>query len=338
MAFRVRFVKNIIRFARQRGADLDTLLQAAGYHDLEAMDDETQFIGKEAYDQVITKALEQSGDPLMGLHLGEYLSLSAAGLIVQIAQNSRTVLEALQYTVNFANLGCQELPFELKELDHAWELSLKPNPEWEAQYPQSAHQTIDGQMVFSLREFQSLSLQKHHPLSVHFAYAKPQAKAEYDRVFQCPVRIGMPYTAIYLRKEHVADKVISSDYDLLRLLVGFAEQKLANLENYQSFTNTVRQTIVQMRQTQFPTILQIAANLNMSVRTLQRRLKQEGYTYQNLTDDLKQQFALDYLRHKNLSIKEIAYSLDFSEASSFVRSFKRWYGASPQVYREQHLM
>ena len=86
---------------------------------------------------------------------------------------------------------------------------------------------------------------------------------------------------------------------------------------------------------QFPTIEQVAANLNLSVRTLQRRLKEEGLTYKIVLDELRKQFALDYIKNKELSVKEIAYLLDYAEPSSFIRTFKRWTGKSPNVYRSR---
>jgi AraC-like DNA-binding protein len=338
MAFRASFVKNIIYFAGQRGADPEDLLQAVQCQRMEDLDNEELFFNRTQYERVMQIALRQSSDPHLGLHLGEFLSLSAAGLIVQIAQNSRTVLEALQYTVEFANLGCQELPFQLKELDQAWELSLHPHPEWENQYPLSVHQTMDGMMVFTLREFQSITLQKHQPISVHFSYANPSRQAEYQRIFNCPIRLGTPKTAFYLKKEQVEDQVTSSDYQLLKMLVHYAQQKLESMAQQDDLAHRIRKTILNMAHSQFPTIQEAAANLNLSVRTLQRRLKSENYTYQELTDELKRQFALNYLRNDELSIKEIAYSLNFAEASSFIRSFNRWFGVSPQTYRQQHFL
>lgn len=336
MPFRARFVKNMIHFAGERGADIGDLLRAVDSRHLDELNDEDRFFDRVQYDRVLQIALRQSRDPSLGLHLGEFLSLSAAGLIVQIVQNSSTVLEALRYTVEFANLGCQELPFRLEELDHAWELSLQPDAAWEKQYPLSAHQTMDGMMVFTLREFQSITLQQHQPISVHFSYANPAARPEYERIFQCPVRLGTSQTAFYLNKAQVADKVVNSDFELLQMLVRYAGQKLEHMAREEDFGHRVRKTILNMARPHFPGIREAAANLNLSVRTLQRRLKSEGCTYQEVTDELKREFALDYLRNEELSVKEIAYSLDFAEASSFIRSFNRWFGMSPQTYREQH--
>lgn len=337
MAFRANFVKNIIHFAAQRGAVLTELLDILDCDALGDLDEEERIFDRHQYEAVVEAAVAQTGDPHIGLHMGECMSLSAAGVIVQIAQNSRTVREALEYTVAFANLGCRELPFHLTELEQSWELSLRPDPEWVRQCPISARQTMDGMMVFTLREFQSITLQKYEPVSVHFSYVQEDAQAEYRRIFQCPVRLDRPGTAMYLQKEHVADRVVGSDYALLQLLVRYAENKLEQTTVDQDFSNRVRKTILHMAHPQFPTIRQAAANLNVSVRTLQRRLKEEGFTYQELIDELKKQFALDYLRHEHLSVREIADSLDFAEASSFIRTFNRWFGVSPQLYREQYL-
>ena len=110
MQFRARFIANIIQFASQQGADRRVLLDLVD-SDLEGLMEESLMYPAAIYNQVIEKAVELTGDDCLGLHLGESLSLSAAGLIVQIAQSSRTVEEALYYLVEFANLGCAAMPF-----------------------------------------------------------------------------------------------------------------------------------------------------------------------------------------------------------------------------------
>jgi len=117
--------------------------------------------------------------------------------------------------------------------------------------------------------------------------------------------------------------------------VQHAREKLATLNLEVGFATIVKQSIINLVKPQFPTIDQVAANLNLSVRTLQRRLKEEGLTYKTVLDELRKQFALDYIKNKALSIKEIAYLLDYAEPSSFIRSFKRWTGVSPNNYRNK---
>lgn len=332
MQFRARFIGNIIQFAGQQGADRRLLLELVD-NDLEGLMDENLMYPANTYNQVIEKAVELTGDPCFGLHLGESLSLSAAGLIVQIAQSSRTVKEALSYMVEFANLGCSALPFSLLEQKEEWELSIQPNPLWQEQSPASVRHTMDGMIIFTIREFHTLTRQKYFPLRIHFTRSRPERFMEYERLLHCPVRYEQELDAIYLDKDQVAEPVVTNDYQLLKILVKYAEEKLQQLQLEQGFKTVVKQAILGQANPSFPTVEQVAMNLNLSTRTLQRRLSDEGYSFKSLLDELRRDLALDYLGNPSLSVKQIAYLLDYAEPSSFIRSFKRWEGISPSNYR-----
>ena len=336
MTFRARFLANIIQFAAQQGASRRVLRGIVG-RELAELNDEELVFEAGVYNRLVEKAQEMTGDPYLGLHLGAYLSLSAAGLIVQIVQSSRTVEEALHYIVEFANLGCQALPFRLEKQQGEWELSMHPYPAWEEQSPTAVRHTIDGSMAFTLREFHTLTRQRYSPRRITFTYPRPEKFEEYERLFDCPVYFGQPATALYLDERHVAEPVVTSDYHLLQILVQYAEKKLAALQKGKGFATVVRQSIINLVRPQFPTIQQVADNLNISVRTLQRRLKEEGHAYKTLLDELRRQFAVDYLKNGALSVKEIAYLLDYADSSSFIRSFRRWTGRTPEEYRGENL-
>lgn len=336
MGFRARFVGHLIGFAGQQGADTGALLRISGLTQAQLADD-TLFVDVETYSNVVEQAAHLTGDRHFGLHMGEFMSLAAAGLIAQITQSCGTVGAALHYMVEFANLGCQEFPFSLVKGDQAWELALNPAIAWQQRFPEAARHTMDGMIVFTLREFDALVHGKYHPRQISFSYAEPDELLEYRRLFQCPVVFDQEKTAIYLQKHHLDLPVVSADYDLLSLLVKYAHEKLARLESEHGFATTVRKSILNLVKPQFPTIDAVASNLNMSVRTLQRRLKSSGQTYQSIVNQLRRQLATDYLKSPDLSIKEIAYLLSYSESSAFVRSFRRWYDTSPAQYRKQLL-
>ena len=84
-----------------------------------------------------------------------------------------------------------------------------------------------------------------------------------------------------------------------------------------------------------PSIEQLAEHLCISARTLQRRLKQQDYTYSRLSDEVRHAEALRLLATSASRLGDIAQQLGFSEASSFQRSFQRWQGVSPSQYRRQ---
>ena len=78
----------------------------------------------------------------------------------------------------------------------------------------------------------------------------------------------------------------------------------------------------------------IAEAMNLSARTLQRRLEEQRSSVKEIIDDTRHQMALKYLDQKNHSIKEISFNLGFSDSSNFSRAFKRWEGKTPKQYRQ----
>lgn len=333
MAFNGRFVMNIAHFASQQGADMDELIALSGRSAADLCD-EYCVIDDTRYNAVIERATEVTGDPFFGLHAGENMNLAAAGLIAQLTQTSATVKQALELCCEFANLGCSALPMQLIEEQDRYKVTLTPTELWKKQSDVSVQHTAAGVIAFTIREFHSLTRMRHNPIAIRLTWSAPADSSEYLRVFGCPTHFNKPEIAVLLRKEHVEDSVITADYDLLRILVTYAEEKSAKIKQEQGFSALVKQSVIRLVKPEFPTIEHVAGHLNLSPRTLQRRLKDEGCTYKQLIDELKKEFALSYLKRPDLSIADIAYLLHYADTSAFVRSFKRWTGSTPNKYRE----
>ena len=77
---------------------------------------------------------------------------------------------------------------------------------------------------------------------------------------------------------------------------------------------------------------EVAAKLNVSSRTLIRKLQSEGTNFQLIRDEQAKKQAANYLKDANLSVESIGHLMGFSDASSFRRSFKRWFGETPSQY------
>ena len=78
----------------------------------------------------------------------------------------------------------------------------------------------------------------------------------------------------------------------------------------------------------------IAAELSLSKRTLQRRLQQQDLSYAEIRDKVRFHYSIDYLIEQNASIDSISSALDFSDRTSFTNAFKRWTGLSPSAFRK----
>lgn len=86
-----------------------------------------------------------------------------------------------------------------------------------------------------------------------------------------------------------------------------------------------------------PTITEVAQELGVSPRTIQRGLGARGWSYSRLLDELRFERAKELLEGTTMKIAEISRLLGYSHASHFVRAFRRWTDASPRQYRSRRL-
>lgn len=86
-----------------------------------------------------------------------------------------------------------------------------------------------------------------------------------------------------------------------------------------------------------PKLTDIAAHINLTPRTLQRRLEEEGHTFNALLDRERKNIAHDLLAHSEHSITEISFLLGFSDPSNFSRASKRWFSCAPIQHRQRSL-
>ncbi|MEM6347407.1 MAG: AraC family transcriptional regulator ligand-binding domain-containing protein [Bacteroidota bacterium] len=322
----------MLTFAGQRGADAASLY-AQLEMSVEELRAEHTTLENEAFNRLMRQVLSMTGDGDFGLHAGEYLNLSAAGIVLQIMQASAKIEEALSFVCSLANLGCSSSPMHMEVEGEELALVLRPDPLWWQQAPDIVKQVMDGIFAFTMREITTLIWQRYRPIRVEYSYAQAREYSERTRVFGAPILFSASRNALVLPRAVLDQPIMSSDFDLLALLVGHAEKKLHEKEQEVSFASVVHRTILNLLKPQFPTIEEVAANLNQSVRTLQRKLKEEHTTFKAVLEDIKLELSKVYLGRPQLSIAEVSELLQYAEPSGFIRSFKRWTGQTPQQFR-----
>ena len=91
------------------------------------------------------------------------------------------------------------------------------------------------------------------------------------------------------------------------------------------------------KQTGFPSLQVTARHFHITPRTLHRRLQDEGTSFRDLLEEVRQTLAIEHLRAGRFTIEEIGYTLGYSDTANFRRAFKRWESATPAGYRaRQH--
>jgi AraC-like DNA-binding protein len=78
---------------------------------------------------------------------------------------------------------------------------------------------------------------------------------------------------------------------------------------------------------------EVCRHIGVSCSTMQRRLREEGLSFQDVLDDTRKDLAIRYLSKSALSNSEVAYMLAYQDQGSFFRSFRRWTGTTPEKFR-----
>ncbi len=172
------------------------------------------------------------------------------------------------------------------------------------------------------------------PSHIGFLHAEPAGgRAQHEAFFGCSVGFGETHTRVRFLARHLAIPMPHRDPGLRALLDQQARALLAALPQPGDFDRAVQQMLVRLLPDGEVSLDKVAQGLHQSTRTLQRRLAERGLTWQQLLDRTREQLAREYLRDPALSLAEIGLLLGYSEQSAFTRSFRRWTGQTPMVWR-----
>ncbi|WP_263409319.1 AraC family transcriptional regulator [Terriglobus tenax] len=171
------------------------------------------------------------------------------------------------------------------------------------------------------------------PLRIELMQPRDHVKL-LERHFSCPVITGASQNTIVFREQDAHSPFVTRNSELLEMLAPQFDEELKLASQQNSFTELVRGAIQQRLTGNRPTIENIARDLHMSTRTLQRRLQETGSSFQRVLEEARHQMARYYLGNSVLELNEAAYLLGYEDANSFVRAFRSWEGMPPGQWRE----
>jgi len=172
--------------------------------------------------------------------------------------------------------------------------------------------------------------------TLSLSYRRDNERQYYEHGFDCSVSFEQPSNALTMPAAWMA--IPNPQYDENTWVNAIAQCEVALSElSPTDIVARIRANIdaTLAREPQHLCIDNAARSLGVSVRTLIRRLRASGSSFQTLRDKARQDLALRLLRKPNLTVDEIALALGFSEAANFSRAFKRWFGTSPGRYRRE---
>lgn len=312
---------------RALGVDVDRVVQSLGLTLAELEDPDTR-IPIESLIELGVAAVRETGDIAFGLHLAEHYRPNSFGVLDYLAHSSRTLGEAIRHLCRYNRLF-QDAAETVLEIHGAraeiWQRMLGG-----FSLPPAMNENSMANLVVIGRELTGLDL---IPLEVTFVHPEPPYSSEHARLFKTRVRFNAERDGIVLPVTALDLPIRNADPRLSQILERHAAEILSRTPRVARFSHRVRELCASELREGAPTAGHIASKLEMSERTLRRRLSDEGTTFEAILDDLRRDLSERYLGEPKLSIEDVALMLGYSEAGAFRRAFKRWHGRSPAEHR-----
>lgn len=272
---------------------------------------------------------EMSPDPGFGLKLGTELRFERSHPVAIAGVCSRTFGDALQRLARDKQLTCPE---EIRVHRKAQKTSVEfffieakeVQPDMMVDLGLSwilcvGRRGSDGQIT-------PLRLELTRPV---------KHRALLERHFGCRVRFKADRDALVFRTSDLDRPFVTQNEELLKLIGTHLDSELKAGNANNSLGEQVKQTLRQLLAGKRPTLQDVAQELGLGARTLQRRLTDANITFQQLVEETRRELARHYLKHSTVELNETAFLLGSEDANSFFRAFQVWEGTSPGEWRSR---
>lgn len=313
---------------------IDTAPIKAEFNLTEAMLlDNTARIEGAVFQDVVEILMRETADPLFGLKTAEYVQPITYSIYGYMAMNSKNLAEALERTPEYEKLvGDMGVTKVIPRDDHLfarWDCNMsKPAVRRHVIENVMASWTIFARWITGTNE---------SPVELRLEHSAPTRREllpEYDKIFGCPVLFDQEETGLLLSPEAMRLPLIQADETIFSSLQDTANNRLAEISGQSPVAAQVKSALRGLMKEGIPRKDSLAETIGMTSRTMQRRLKEEGCSYQEILNELRHELAIDLLENTDLPLEEIGHRLGFQEPRSFHRSFKAWTGQTPGFYRK----
>jgi AraC-like DNA-binding protein len=305
------------------GYDAESLLASAGIAVADATDPDAR-VPCEALGRLVSSAQHQRFTPNIAMELARVTPLGAYPLIDYLVMTSDSVGAGIRQLARYYRLVGNPILIDLHQEADPIRIEMAAGAAFSVEFTATLiilhlrHET-DGYFVAD-------SISVGH---------EPEDVAAWERVLGCPVNQKAAWNGVSVPRRSWLLPLRRRDPVLRQVLEARADDVLSRLPSRPGLALQVQRVLASCVAGGDTGIDALARQLAMSARTLQRRLAAEQVSYQELLDETRKEAAARYLRESTLAIGEVAYLVGYSEPAPFHRAFRRWYGMTPETFRQQ---
>ena len=315
------------------GINIDPVLKRHGLN--MASMDASAIIDRSQELRILMDAHQGVKDAKLGLYTGQHFGLAGYGPFSLLLMTSANALEACQVGVKYHEVAYLFGKLSMNPNPPYMSLRIEPDP-----LPKEITRFIidrDVSGMFKMVEDMAHSLGQTIQLKeVWLPFEQPSDISPYKARFNCPIKFDQAFAQLVIEPSDLTANFPQANNTSFEL---YRSQCEAQLKKQKAYTGQLHQHARQylaLFSQQYPSINQLSQYLHISERTLRRRLKEQGYSFQQLLDEVRFEKAKHLLENSEESQESIAQKLGFSESPAFNHAFLRWSGISPGKWRKQH--
>jgi AraC-like DNA-binding protein len=280
-------------------------------------------------DEAWFRATELLGDPCIGLKAARFFNPASLQALGFAWLASDTLYDALSRLVRYSHLLSDGLNLQLTVSKDICRLTIE-HTQIEGR---AEAQRIDAFWAALLAFSRMITSEELSPKRLSLRRLPPPCIDKFYALFRAPVSFAAPKDGIEFGRE-IAERTLPTSN---RVLAHANDQVINNYLahiNANDLPGRVKSRLVELLPSGVCSEAEVADALHVSLRTLQRRLADQGTSFKVLLDEARRELAMHFISEGRYSIKETSYLLGFAEPGNFSRAFRRWTGTTPSRFRE----
>jgi AraC-like DNA-binding protein len=321
-------LKALFQAAESLGADIDALFIDAGLEPRELDDADRRYPVSDLF-ALYELVQEKTVCPDIGLYIGRIDYINRLNLQLYACSACTTFREYLNV-----------MPSVLRIVGDIGEVKVQREGDfirldWQPLAPESANQRFlsDSSLAVAAAIVNSVCVRPIPVRAAHFSYCQPADLSLLKQHFGEHILFNQASSCLYLDRASLDYALIRLDANWVQALAQPIRYLFEDNNNSNDFVVALRKTLLRLLPSGHMNIDTAAEALNISRRTLQRRLAEQGTQFLQVLQELRAELALQYLNDERLSITDIAFLLGYGDHSSFSSAFRIWHGKSPRDFR-----
>ena len=293
-------------------------------------DQERIYVSTEGLFALYRAVPQASSDPAIGLKLGTEPRIERYDPISIAAVSARSFRDALERLARYKQITCPE---ELRVVERGDECRVQFR--WLLAHETEPRALVDVCFARVLSIARRGTGEPVTPRRLELRGATG-SREMYEAHFGCPATLDARENTIVFGKADLDRPFLTHNSDLFATIAPQLEAELKQALASRALGERVKAILKPLLAGRRPSIEDVARELGLSSRTLQRRLTEDGTTFQQLVQEARRELARHYLQHSSLELNETAYLLGYEDAHSFFRAFHDWEGSTPGDWRARH--